>query len=226
MREELWREVCGERGLPARRPDRGRSRDPGRGATVGVEVTLVEEASVVGRTSQRRALPRPTFEEFVVARGTVLLRTAWLLTGDHHLAEDLLQTALGKTWPHWSRIGASGMGAYEQYVRKVMLTTYVALWRRRWNGERPTARPPEPRGASDRYPAATAAVRHDLLEALTTLPRGQRAVVVLRYFDDLTEAQTAELLGCSVGTVKSQCAKGLAALRRSPMLVTEEVPRG
>jgi RNA polymerase sigma-70 factor (sigma-E family) len=161
-----------------------------------------------------------------VARGTVLLRTAWLLTGDHHLAEDLLQTALGKTWPHWSRIGASGMGAYEQYVRKVMLTTYVAMWRRRWNGERPTARPPEPRGASDWSPAATAAVRHDLLEALATLPRGQRAVVVLRYFDDLTEAQTAELLGCSVGTVKSQCAKGLAALRRSPMLVTEEVPRG
>ena len=161
-----------------------------------------------------------------MARGTVLLRTAWLLTGDYHLAEDMLQTALGKCWPHWSRIGASGMGGYEQYVRKVMLTTYVAWWRRRWNAERPTARLPEPRDTPDRHPEATAAVRHDLLEALATLPRGQRAVVVLRYFDDLTEAQTAELLGCSVGTVKSQCAKGLAALRSSPMLVTEEVSRG
>jgi RNA polymerase sigma factor (sigma-70 family) len=118
------------------------------------------------------------------------------------------------------------MSGYEQYVRKVMLTTYVAWWRRRWNGERPTARLPEPLAAPQGYAAASAAERHDLLAALARLPRGQRAVVVLRYFDDLTEAQTAELLGCSVGTVKSQCAKGLAALRRSPILVTEEVPRG
>jgi RNA polymerase sigma-70 factor (sigma-E family) len=191
-----------------------------------VALTEGEEASVVGKSDERRTTPRPTFEEFVVARGTVLLRTAWLLTGDHHLAEDLLQTALGKTWPHWSRIGATGMGAYEQYVRKVMLTTYIAWWRRRWNGERPTARLPEPRGDATWYAASSADVRHDLLAALGTLPRGQRAVVVLRFFDDLTEAQTAELLGCSVGTVKSQCAKGLAALRRSPMIVTEEVPRG
>jgi len=187
---------------------------------------LDEEAGVVGTSQWRRATPRPTFEEFVVARGTVLLRTAWLLTGDHQLAEDLLQTALGKTWPHWARIGASGMGGYEQYVRKVMLTTYVAWWRRRWRGEWPTERLPEPPDETTGYAATAAAVRHDLLAALATLPRGQRAVVVLRYFDDLTETQTAELLGCSVGTVKSQCAKGLAALRRSPLIMAEEVPHG
>ena len=188
-------------------------------------MTWEEEATVVGPTDSDLVGARPSFEEFVVARATVLLRTAWLLTGDRYLAEDLLQTALGKTWPHWSRIGASGMGAYEQYVRKVMLTTYVAWWRRRWNGERPTADLPEPRGGQ-RTPTDAVALRSDLLAALATLPRGQRAVVVLRYFDDLTEVQTAEALGCSVGTVKSQCAKGLAALRRSPSLTMQEVPHG
>lgn len=182
-------------------------------------------AQQTGTSRQSPTEARPTFEEFVVARATVLLRTAWLLTGDHQLAEDLVQTALAKTWPHWSRIGATGLGAYEQYVRKVMLTTYLAWWRRRWNAERPTADLPEPRSTADR-PQEAVAARHDVLAALATLPRGQRAVVVLRYFDDLTEAQTADALDCSVGTVKSQCSKGLAALRRSPLLAVQEVPRG
>ncbi|OLP38743.1 hypothetical protein BJM39_23825, partial [Salmonella enterica subsp. enterica serovar Javiana] len=148
-------------------------------------MTLVEEAEVAqqaGMSGQGHTDARPTFEEFVVARATVLLRTAWLLTGDHQLAEDLLQTALAKTWPHWSRIGATGLGAYERYVRKVMLTTYLAWWRRRWNAERPTATLPEPRSPANR-PVEAVAARQDVLAALATLPRGQRAVVVLRYFD-------------------------------------------
>lgn len=81
------------------------------------------------------------FETFVTARGPALLRTAFLLTGDHGRAEDLVQTALGKTWPKWRSIQD---GAPEAYVRKVMVTTYIAWWRRRWNGEYPTEVLPEP----------------------------------------------------------------------------------
>jgi len=157
-----------------------------------------------------------SFEDFVAARGRALWRTAWLLTGDHHKAEDLVQTALGKAWPHYHRVAAAG--SFEAYVRKTMLTTYLAWWRRRWNAEYPTAEPPEPRQAD---PAEQAGLRRDLVAALARLPRGQRAAVVLRYFDDLTEAQAAEALGCSVGTVKSQTSRALAALRSSPLLTDE-----
>ena len=162
----------------------------------------------------------PSFDAYVAARGSGLARTAWLLTGDRQRAEDLVQTALGKTWPHWDRITHEGAGAYDAYVRRVMLTTYIAWWRRRWNAEYPTEVLPEP-AALDA--ADNADLRRDLLAALATLPRGQRAVVVLRYFEDLTEAQAAEVLGCSVGTVKSQCARAFATLRLSPLLVDEGV---
>jgi len=154
------------------------------------------------------------FDGFVTARGPSLLRTAFLLTGDRQRAEDLVQTALGKTWPRWSSVAA---GPREAYVRKVMLTTYIAWWRRRWNGEYPTSALPE-QPAPDR----DLDQRRDLLTALASLPKGQRAVVVLRYFEDLTEAQTAELLGCSVGTVKSQTARALANLRQCPALSVSE----
>ena len=171
-----------------------------------------------------RPASRPSFEEYVTARGTALLRTAWLLTGDHQRAEDLVQTALGKTWPHWSRIAQRGEGAYDAYVRRVMMTTYIAWWRRRWNGEYPTEVLPEPTATGTESPTeSTTELRQDVLKALAQLPHGQRAVVVLRYFEDLSEAQAAEALGCSVGTVKSQCARALAALRRSPALASEEV---
>jgi RNA polymerase sigma-70 factor (sigma-E family) len=154
------------------------------------------------------------FDAFVTARGPALLRTAYLLTGDRQRAEDLVQTALGKTWPRWDSIDA---GPREAYVRKVMLTTYIAWWRRRWNAEYPTEQlpdVPERPGDPDQ--------RRDLLTALATLPKGQRAVVVLRYFEDLTEVQTAELLGCTVGTVKSQHARALATLRDCPALADQE----
>jgi RNA polymerase sigma-70 factor (sigma-E family) len=165
----------------------------------------------------------PSFEEYVSARGSSLLHTAWLLTGDHQRAEDLVQTALGKTWPHWSHIVVSGDGSYDAYVRRVMLTTYISWWRRRWTSEYPTASLAEQ--AADQTEGVEAAVdrRRDLLTALSLLPRGQRAVVVLRYFHDLTEAQTADALGCSVGTVKSQAARALATLRTSPALAGEGV---
>lgn len=154
------------------------------------------------------------FDAFVAARGDALWRSAWLLTGDHQLAEDLVQTALAKSWRAWSRVGADG---FEPYLRRVMFTTYAAWWRRKWRGEQPTAALPESAGRT-----VDADAKHDLVAALATLPRGQRAVVVLRYFEDLTEQQTADVLGVSVGTVKSQASRALTALRSSPRLTSDE----
>ena len=155
------------------------------------------------------------FDDFVGARSSALLRTAYLLTRDHALAEDLLQTALTKAWFAWARIER----APEAYVRKVLVNTYATWWRRRWNGERATDTLPDA-GVSDRADAS--AESHDLWSAMERLPRRQRAVVVLRYFEDLSESETAALLGCSVGTVKSQASKALAKLRIDPALATTE----
>jgi RNA polymerase sigma-70 factor (sigma-E family) len=157
---------------------------------------------------------RVEFDEFVAARSTALLRTAYLLTHDHGLAEDLLQTALAKSWFAWDRIS----GEPEAYVRRVLVNTFSSWWRRKWNGEHATADLPD-RGVDDAADVVTAG--HDLWAALERLPRRQRAAVVLRYFEDLTEAQTADALGCSVGTVKSQTSKALAKLRIDPALAAD-----
>lgn len=150
---------------------------------------------------------RSEFDGFVASRSQALLRTAYLLTGDHALAEDLLQTALAKSWFAWGRIS----GPPEPYVRRVIATTYATWWRRRWRSEYPTEVLPE-----RATPDGTAGVeeRDTLWRALGALPRRQRAVVVLRYYEDMSEAETAAALGVSRGTVKSQAAKALAALRR------------
>ena len=146
------------------------------------------------------------FEEFVAARSPRLLTTAYLLTHDRGRAEDLLQTSLAKLWLAWSRVDQP-----DAYVRKVMVTTYASWWRRKWRGERPAETLPEtPTDAVTRDP--------DMWSALARLPRGQRAVLVLRFYEDLTETETARVLDCSVGTVKSQAAKGLAKLRADAAL--------
>ena len=147
------------------------------------------------------------FREFVLARSPALLRTAWMLTGDAQLAEDLLQTALAATWPHWGRVRS---GQPDAYVRKVMVRTYGSWWRRRWRGEQPSAQPPET-AADDAFAGADERVA--LARALAGLPLRQRQVVVLRYFEDLPEREVAALLDCSVGTVKSQASRGLDKLR-------------
>lgn len=143
-----------------------------------------------------------SFEEFVAARGSVLWRSAWLLTGDAHLAEDLVQTALAKCWGRFDRLG----DGFEPYLRRTMFTTYAAWWRRKWNGEQPSDTMPE-------LPVDDSMPDPDLMAALAGLPKGQRAVVVLRFFEDLTEAQTAEVLSISVGTVKSQSSRAIGTLR-------------
>lgn len=146
-----------------------------------------------------------SFEAFVAARGPRLLATAVLITQDRGLAEDLVQTALVKVWRHWSRITTSP----EAYVRQTMVHTYTTWWRRKWNGEQPTGTLPDPPAPS---PTDAADVRADLRVALARLPRRQRAVVVLRFYEDLSVAEVAAVLGCAEGTVKSQTSKALARL--------------
>jgi RNA polymerase sigma-70 factor (sigma-E family) len=152
------------------------------------------------------------FSEYVAARQRALLRSAWLLTGDWAAAEDLVQTALVRTWPHWRRLADEH--AAEAYVRRVMLNTWSSWWRRRWRGETPTGDLPD----TPRDDGGDADLRAVLVAAVLRLPKRQRAVVVLRYLDDLSEARTADVLGCSPGTVKSQASKALATLRRDPRL--------
>lgn len=161
------------------------------------------------------------FRAFVVGQSGGLLRTAWMLTGDRALAEDLLQTALAKTWPHWSRVSTGG--APTAYVRTVMARTYTAWWSRRWRAEMSTATVPD-RG--DRDIGIDAADDRDLLvRALAQLPSRQRAVVVLRYYQDLSERDVAAVLRCSVGTVKTQASRGLARLRQLVDAATPAVER-
>lgn len=149
------------------------------------------------------------FREFVAARSGVLLRTAYLLAGDWATAEDLLQTALTKTYLAWKRLGQ--IEAVEPYTRRVLVNTATSWWRRRWHGEKPTEVLPE-RPGPDRHEEA---VERDVMwQHVRALPARQRAVLVLRFYEDLSEAQTADLLDISVGTVKSQTARALATLRR------------
>ncbi len=149
------------------------------------------------------------FETWVAARERALLRTAWLLTGDWQHAEDLVQSALVAVWPRWERVCAAGDP--EPYVRTVLVRTYTAGRRRLWRREQPSAAPPERASTTD--DVGTVDLRDTLLRVLPHLPTGQRAVVVLRFAEDLSEQQTADALGVSVGTVKSQSSKALTRLR-------------
>ncbi|MEW2376488.1 SigE family RNA polymerase sigma factor [Micromonospora sp. NPDC047812] len=149
------------------------------------------------------------FRDFVAARSGALLRTAYLLSGDWATAEDLLQTALTKTYLAWKRLG--GIEAIEPYARRVMINTSTSWWRRRWHGERPTDVLPERAGIDE----IEQQLDRDLLwRHLSALPSRQRAVLVLRFYEDMSEAQTAALLGISPGTVKSQTSRALGTLRR------------
>jgi len=149
------------------------------------------------------------FREFVAARSAALLRTAYLLAGDWATAEDLLQTALTKTYLAWKRLGE--IEAVEPYARRVLINTATSWWRRRWHGERPTEVLPE-RPAPDQIEEQLE--RDRLWRHVRTLPVRQRAVLVLRFYEDMSEAQTAAMLDISPGTVKSQTSRALNTLRR------------
>lgn len=145
------------------------------------------------------------FSEFVRATSTPLTRTAYLLTGDRELAADLVQEALVRTYVAWRRVHREEAKAY---ARRTLVNLNIDRWRRR---------PAVPTDVVDRVDPGDAEQRFDdrdeVVRLLATLPPQQRRVIVLRYFDDLTEAAVAEHLGISVGAVKSAASRGLAALR-------------
>ncbi|GAA0943036.1 SigE family RNA polymerase sigma factor [Virgisporangium aurantiacum] len=163
--------------------------------------------------------PDDDFAGFVANRSPHLLRTAWLLTGDAGRAEDLLQTALAVVWPKWRRIVAGGHP--EAYVRRVLVTKFLSWQRRHWRFEVPTEAPPDPTAPGEL--AGRTADRDAIRRALAGLSRQQRAVVVLRYVEDLSVAETASLLGCSPATVRVQAGRALAALRLDPHVAEEGV---
>ncbi|GGM05522.1 SigE family RNA polymerase sigma factor [Dactylosporangium sucinum] len=149
------------------------------------------------------------FEEYVRARAAGLARVAFLLTGDAHLAEDLVQVTLIEVASRWERILAGGDP--EPYVRTVLYRKHLSWWRRHRRDARPTGELPEP-AVPDIAGEVTTTVA--VRRALDTLAPKQRAVLVLRYFEDLTESQAATVLGVRVGTVRSQTRDALARLRR------------
>lgn len=145
------------------------------------------------------------FTQFVRSHQTGLLRTAYLLTGDHAAAEDLLQNALLKTYTHWTRVDEPAA-----YTRRVLVTAHTSWLRRLSSTERPMSELPDrPAAVTEPYDER----RDDVMKALATLPPRMRAAVVLRHYEDLSEAETAQVMGCSVGTVKTQTFRGLARLR-------------
>jgi RNA polymerase sigma-70 factor (sigma-E family) len=149
------------------------------------------------------------FSDYMAARQPALLRTAYLLTGDRHAAEDLVQTTLAKLYLAWDRVQRREV--VDAYARRILLNEHTSLWRRAWRRhETSTDRVPETPVAF----AEPVGTRNDALwRFVQSLPRKQRAVVVLRYYEELSEAETAEVLGVSLGTVKSQTSRALAAMR-------------
>ncbi|MEU9149346.1 SigE family RNA polymerase sigma factor [Streptomyces sp. NPDC048417] len=167
--------------------------------------------------SARQTRPYPSFASYVRARQPVLLRTARSLTANPSDAEDLLQTALAKTYVAWERI--EDYRALDGYVRRALLNTRTSQWRKRRVDEFVCEELPEPEpGGGGDDPAERQALRDAMWRAIMKLPARQRAMVVLRYYEDLSEVQTAEVLGVSVGTVKSAVSRALGKLREDPEL--------
>ena len=156
------------------------------------------------------------FHEFVMSRGRSLLHSAYLLTGNVADAEDLVQSALAKTYQAWDRI--EDRNALDGYVRRAMVNTHISWWRRRKVDEYPTDDIPD-------QPVADSSVssdEHDALRrAIERLPQRMRAAVVLRFFEDMTEAEVADVLGISLGTVKSTVSRAVAKLRTDTDLRAE-----
>ena len=154
------------------------------------------------------------FADFVRERGDHHLRVAVLLTGDWHAAEDLVQASLVKLYRVWPRLD-TGTDP-DPYLRRIMVNTQRSWWRARWRRETPAARLPEgaaSEGTGDDDIADRQALGALVRQALAGLPRQQRAVLVLRYCEDLSEAEVAGILGCSPGTVKTHAHRGMNALR-------------
>jgi len=148
------------------------------------------------------------FRDYVLARGTALLRIATMLTGNRADAEDLVQAALASTYLAWDRI--NDYASLDAYVRRAMINTHISWWRRRKLDEFPTDELPDQAVAD---PARDRDLAEVVRRALDRLPRRMRAAVMLRYFEDMTEPEIAALLGVSLGTVKSTVSRAVARLR-------------
>ena len=166
-----------------------------------------------GAVMTDRAARDADFAAYLQARQASVLRTAYLLSGDRHTAEDLTQTAFAKLYLAWDRV--QDRESVDGYVRRILVNENNSLWRRGWKKrEYSTDDMPDHDHATDRYDEGQ---RDAVWDIVQTLPRKARAVVVLRYYEQLSEAETAEVLGISVGTVKSQTSRALATLReRTP----------
>jgi len=173
--------------------------------------------------ADRRDTRDADFAAYLGARQASLLRTAYLLTGSRPDAEDLVQTAFAKLYMSWDKV--RDRGSMDGYVRRILVNEHNSLWRRAWKKRE--------HSAGDEALQALDRPHHDqpddgtgaaLWEVVQTLPRKARAVVVLRYYEELSEAETADVLGISVGTVKSQTSRALAALRaRTPKTMNPRV---
>ena len=194
--------------------------EPGMGPVRANAAVTAPALASVSAAASASAQPRPRpavvdaeeeFREFVTERWAALLRTAYLLTGDRQRAEDLVQSALVRLHRHWPKIRHDGMP--EAYVRRIMINLNIDWWRRLGSREHSVESVPDRPTTADAF--ASFELREELWSALHGLAPRTRAVLVLRYFEDLSEAETAAALGCSVGTVKSQSSRGLAKLRLS-----------
>lgn len=156
----------------------------------------------------------PTFDEYVASRGAALLRLAFMLSGDRHLAEDLTQEVLIRVYDRWARIAR--MEQIDAYVRRMLVNSHVSWRRRKSSTETPVAAEAAGSGAGAATVPDTAedlAAREHAWQLLAGLPRRQRAILVLRFYEDLADADIAAALGCTQSTVRSQAARALAALR-------------
>lgn len=161
-----------------------------------------------------RSSERASFDELVRAQAPALLRAAYLLTGDRGAAEDLVQTALAKA--HLARGRVTSADSPEAYLRRILVNAHRRSFRRRRVVEQLTADVPDGYVGPDDVD-----LRRDVVAAVMALPRRQRAVVVLRYLEDRSEAEVAAILGCSAGTVKSQASRALTTLRGHPALTDQ-----
>ncbi len=159
--------------------------------------------------AQRTETLDAEFSAWMTARQPALLRTAYLLTGDHHSAEDLVQTTLAKVYLSWAKV--ERREAIDGYARRIMVNENNSIWRRAWKKREVAVDVvPDRQAHEDRYDEGQGSA---LWEFVQTLPRKQRAVIVLRYYEGLSEAEIADVLGISTGTVKSQASRALATLR-------------
>lgn len=201
-------------GAAPRVADRGAARsrhlrsEPAGELQLRVPAARTVDSGEPAATAAPAAIELPAFRDYVQARSRALLRTAYLLTGNLADAEDLLQSALAKTYLAWDRI--EDRGALDGYVRRALVNTHISWWRRRRLDEFPTDEVPDQAVAD--Y-SVSSELQESLRRAIDRLPQRMRAAVMLRYYEDMTEAEVAEILGVSLGTVKSTVSRAVAKLR-------------